>query len=196
MFKLFLALVFLSAAAQAKEPRKEATVKKTQAYERYAMEGNHFKCDFPKGWTTSRDSIADKVEKVYGAEAVGPRTKEGAPVRISVDYYSKENTLFKDSSEYLDRNTKEGILKIKEDKYGPAKDITVAGLKGKIFERETSIYLPPNNPMAVKVAIKEKVTVLAAKEGFYVLRYYAPAAMYVKHLSAYDKTLKSFEPGH
>lgn len=197
MIKLFLALVFLSAAAQAKEPvKKEATVKKNQAYEQYSMEGNHFKCAFPKGWAISRDTIADKVEKVYGAEAVGPRTKEGAPVRISVDYYSQENTLFRDSSEYLDRNTKEGIIKIKEDKYGPVKDVTVAGLKGKIFERETSIYLPPNNPMSVKVAIKEKVSVLAAKEGFYVLRYYAPLSMYAKHLPAYDKALKSFSPGH
>lgn len=196
MTGLALAVLFLSGALHAKQPGQAALANKTPDYTRYAIEGDHFKCDFPKGWEVGRDTIADKVEKVYGAEAVGSRTKEGAPVKISVDYYSKENTLFKDSAGYLDRNAKEGLIKIKENRYGPVKDAVVAGLKGKIFERETSIYLPPGNPMAARVAIKEKTAVLTAKEGFYVLRYYAPASLYQKHLPAYDRTLKSFEAGH
>lgn len=195
MAGLLLTVLFLSGTIQAKEPGKAAAANESRAYRRYAMEGDRFKCDFPKGWEIGRDRIADKVEKVYGAEAVGPRTKEGAPVKISVEYYSKENTLFKDSAGYLDRNAKEGPLKIKENKYGPVTDVLVAGLKGKIFERETSIYLPPGNPMAARVAIKEKVAVLTANDGFYVLRYYAPASLYLKHLPAYDRTLKSFQAG-
>lgn len=184
------AVLFLAAAAPAGAAGKAAA-----AYTRYAVDGGYFECDLPEDWKIGRDRIADNVEKVYGAEAVGPRTKEGAPVRISVDYYSKENTLFKDGADYLDRNAKEGPVKIKENRYGPVKALAAAGLAGKIFERESSIYLPPGNPMASRVPVKEKVAVLTANEGFYVLRYYAPAALYQKHLPAYDRLLKSFKAG-
>ncbi|MCG2676857.1 WD40 repeat domain-containing protein [bacterium] len=158
------------------------------------LEAHYFTCDLPDGWGINRDKITAEAEKVYGLEAVGPRTKEGVPVRITVNYYSRDNTLFKNSSEYVDRNSKESIIKIKGNKYSPVKAITVSGRKAKTFERETSIYLPPDTPWAREVRIKEKLVVVSASEGFYVLRYYAQASVYEKYFTCFERVLKSFTP--
>jgi len=166
----------------------------TETQKQYTIEGNYFKCELPDGWSINRDKISDEAEKVYGVEAVGPRTKEGVPVRITVDYYSANNTLFKNSSEYIDRNSKANLIKIKGYKYGPVKTITVSGRKAKTFEKETSIFLPPHSPMSVEIAIKKKLVVLPASEGFYVLLYYAQASVYEKYLSCFERALKSFTP--
>jgi WD40 repeat protein len=158
------------------------------------LEAHYFKCELPDGWGINRDKFAAEAEKVYGVEAVGPRAEGRVPVRITVDYYSRDNTLFKNSSEYIDRNSKANLIKIKGDKYGPVKTITVSGRKAKTFERETSLYLPSNTPWATEVRIKEKLVVVSASEGFYVLRYYAPASVYKKYFPCFEKVLKSFTP--
>lgn len=159
----------------------------------YTIEGNYFKCDLPDGWGVNRDRLADEVEKVYGLEVVGPRTKEGVPVRITVDYYSRDNTLFESSAEYIKRNTARLII-IKGDRYSPVRTIKVANRDAKTFETEITDYSPPSSPMAVEIAIKNKLVVLPASEGFYVLRYYAPASVYEKYFFLFEKTLKSFTP--
>ncbi len=166
----------------------------TETPKQYVIEGNYFKCELPDGWSINRNKISDEASKVYGMEAVGPRTKQGVPVRITVDYYSANNTLFKNSSEYIDRNSKESLIKIKGDKYGPVKTITVSGRKAKTFEKETSIYLPPNSPMAVEIPIKRKLVVLPASEGFYVLYYDAPASVYEEYFPCFERVLESFTP--
>ncbi len=195
-FAIILAILFAAPASQAKESAKEAVMKKSGLYKQYIIKEEHFRCELPENWSTNVGGLSDKIERVYGVEAVGPGTEEGVPVRITVDYYSASNTLFKSSSEYIDCNSKEGPIKIKGDKYGPVKTITVSQHKAKTFERETSIYLPPDTPMAKEVRIKEKIVVVSASEGFYVLRYYAGASEYTKYSAIFEHTLKSFRPAH
>lgn len=194
---LGLALIFaFCAAAQGAKPTKEAAMKKSGLYKQYIIKEEHFRCELPENWSANVDRLADKIERVYGVEAVGPGTEEGVPVRITVDYYSAGNTLFKSSGEYIDCNSKEGPIKIKGDKYGPVKTITVSQREAKTFEKETSIYLPPDTPMAKEVRIKENIVVVSASEGFYVLRYYAGASEYTEYSAIFEHTLKSFKPAH
>jgi len=166
----------------------------TQPQKQYAIEGNYFKCDLPEGWIIHRDKFTDEAEKIYGVEAIGPRTKKGVPVRITVDYYSPGNTLFKNSGEYIDRNSKENLIKIEGDRYSPVRTIKLSNRDAKTFEKETTAYFPPNSPMAEEIAIKEKLVVLLALEGFYVLHYYAPTSVYEKYFSCFERVLKSFTP--
>ncbi len=187
---------FAATAAQAKKSQKEAAMKKSRSYKQYIIKEEHFRCELPENWSANTASLSDKVERIYGVEAVGPGTEGGVPVRITVDYYSPGNTLFKNSGEYIDRNSKESLIKIKGDKYGPVKTITVSQRKAKTFEKETSIYLPPDTPMAKEVRIKQKVIVLPASEGFYVLRYYAGVREYPKYLTMFEHTVRSFRPAH
>ncbi len=179
---LFAGAAFFYSPAQATE------------YIQYAIEGNYFKCDIPKGWRINRDKFADEAEKVYGVEAVGPRTKEGVPVRITMDYFSRDNTLFRGPSEYINRHTSAGVIKIEGDRYGPVKTITLSNRRAKTFEKETTAYFPPNSPMAAEIAIKEKLVVLPASEGFYALRYYAQASAYEKYFYLFERVLESFVP--
>jgi len=166
----------------------------TETQKQYTIEGNYFKCELPDGWSINRDKFTDKAEKVYGMEAVGARTKQGVPVRITVDYYSRDNTLFKSPAEFIKRNTTPGPIKIEGDRYSPVKAIKVANRRAKTFERGTSAFFPPKSPMAEEIAIKEKLVVLPASEGFYVLRYYAPTSVYEKYFPWFERVLESFTP--
>lgn len=187
-----------STAAQAKKSPKEAAMKKSRSYKQYIIKEEHFRCELPENWSANVAGLSDKIERIYGVEAVGPGPERGVPVRITVDYYSPNNTLFKNSGEYIDRNSKETLIKIKGDKYGPVKTITVSQRKAKTFEKETSIYLPPDTPIAKEVRIREKVIVLpaSASEGFYVLRYYAGVREYPKYSAMFEHTVRSFRPAH
>ena len=185
-------------AAQAKKSPKEAVMKKSRLYKQYIIKEEHFRCELPENWSVNVNRLSDKIEKIYGVEAVGPGTEGRVPVRITVDYYSPGNTLFKNSGEYIDRNSKESLIKIKGDKYGPVKTITVSQRKAKTFEKETAMYLPPDTPMAKEVRIKAKVIVLpaSASEGFYVLRYHAGVREYPKYSAMFEHTVRSFRPAH
>ena len=165
-----------------------------ETQKQYTIEGNYFKCELPDGWSINRSKISDEAEKVYGVWALGPRTKEGVAVMITVDYYSMDNTLFKSPAEFIKRNTTPGPIKIEGDRYSPVKTIKVANRNAKSFEKETSIFLPPNTPWAREIAIKEKKVVLPASEGFYVLLYYAQASVYEKYFPWFERVLKSFTP--
>ncbi len=193
MKKLFISLLILSISFCAYAGK--GRVMQKQQYRQYIMEGGYFKCEIPKDWAAARFETSEKLRKIYGVEISYPGAQGGAAVKIDIDYYAKDTPLFKDMEDFIKRNSQDPIVKIKENKYGPVKDILAAGRNGKTFERETFVFIPPDSTTAVKTAIKEKLAVIPAKEGFYALRYYSPSSAYKKHMPIFDKVLKSFQPG-
>ncbi|MCX5791965.1 MAG: hypothetical protein NTY45_07075 [Elusimicrobia bacterium] len=162
----------------------------------YVIEGGHYKIDFPKGWQVSRSAVYDKAEKVFGAEAVDPRGADGVPVRISADYYTAGNLLFKSQQEYIDSNSKPAVLALPDDKFGPVKTAEVAGRRASVFEKESARLLPHGSPDAKKYPVLERTAVISAKEGFYVVKLTAPKARAAASRKLFEAALKSFRPAH
>ena len=162
----------------------------------YEMEGGYYKINFPKGWQVSRSAVYDKAEKVFGAEAVDPRGADGVPARISADYYTAGNLLFKNQQDYIDSNSKPAVLALPDDKFGPVKTAEVAGRRASIFEKESARLVPHGSPDAKKIPVLERTAVIPAKEGFYVVKLTAPKTRAADSLKLFEAALKSFRPAH
>ena len=131
-------------------------------------------------------------DKVYGIEITSRTPDSLLPYAIYVNYYSKENTEFAGYSNYISKNSK-NILKVKDNKYGTVTKTILQGRKAKTFTRETFVYLPPEKPSAKKYYLKEKLIVINAKEGFFVLKYSAPKEQYKTYLKTFQKVADSLK---
>jgi hypothetical protein len=157
--------------------------------------GEHFRCRLPAGWTQSWAPRLARVEKVYGLEASAPGQPEGPAVRITVDYFAGDNAVHKGADAYVAAHSRRNqALRMPGEKYGPVSGVELGGRRGRVFERETFAFWPPDHPRAGKVPMRERFVVLPAKEGFYALSYSAPAPLYERYRSAFEVVLESFVP--
>lgn len=164
------------------------------AAEACRSEGN-FTCRLPSGWTPSRAPRLERVEKVYGVEALAPGSPDGPAVRVTVDYFAPGNAVHKDADAYIAAHArKKKGFRLPGEKYGPAAEAKAGGRSGRAFERETFAFWPPDSPRAEKILMRERFVVLPAREGFYALSYSAPASLCEKHRPDFEAVLGSFTP--
>ena len=160
-------------------------------------EGTYFTVDLPPGWE-KRDSpfgLSAKEKKVFGVEVFGPASSDNIFTRISVYYYAPGNLLHKTYEKFIKVHSRPALgANLDGKKYGPVKNGTVAERKAMLFERFVFEYIPPESIKPKKVAVYEHFAVVPAKEGFYVLRYYAPKEIAKANLKAFEDTLNSFKP--
>jgi len=183
-------LSLLSAAACAGAQAKAKGVQ----YKAYAMDNNYFSCSVPSAWTLERDKDKDEEYKIYEIELVSPKPDK-APISIFVSYYPKDNEDFNGSEDFIKRNSRNvaGETKNSREVFEPAKKIVLAGRKGTELSRERMVYLHPESKSDDSVQLKEKLYVLPAKEGFYVLHFSAPKTAFIENLPVFEKIAKSFK---
>lgn len=184
----FLFLVFVIAVFPGTSESSEQFIK-------YAMDNNYFTCEIPAIWQFERDKETDAEYKIYEIQLIGP-SADNASSEIYVSYYAQDNEDFTDYNIFLVRNSKNilGETKSKRENYGPVNKVVLNGRKTFELERERMVYLHPQSKSDESIHIKEKLYVLPAKEGFYVLHYSAPKLLYDEQLSVFERVVQTFNP--
>jgi len=193
MKNIILAVSMLSLVSVAACAGAQAKAKAVQ-FTPYAMDNNYFTCSVPADWSLERDQEKDEDYKIYEIQLLAPKS-EKASTAINVSYYAKDNEDFSDYQNFISRNSKNvlGETKSAREMYEPLKKVTLAGRKGFELSNEVMEYLHPESKSDESVQMKEKMYVLPAKEGFYVLKFSAEKTAFIANLPIFEKVAKSFK---
>ncbi len=157
---------------------------------RLGIAGGYFTCALPAGWSRQDDELKPG-DTTYQLLLIGRRA-ENAPVLIFLSFFGPGNDDFKDSADFVTRNTTD----FWEDKpKTEARKTTLNGRNALWWEWEEKTFLHPESKSDESVMIKEKFYVLLAKDrvGFFVLHYSAPSSVFAEHLPVFEKVAGSFE---
>ena len=86
-----------------------------------------------------------------------------------------------------------GETKNSREVFEPAKDIKLSGRKALLLSRERMVSLHPKSKSDETVQLKEKLYVLPAQDGFYVLHFSAQKTAFIANLPVFEKIAKSFK---
>lgn len=197
MKNIILTVTLLSLAAAACAGSVKAAPKARAAapqYKTYAMDNKYFSCSIPAAWALERDKDKDEQYKIYEIQLLAPKSGK-APTSIFVSYYAKDSEDFDGYQDYIDRNSTNalGETKSERENYEPVKKITLGKRKAFELSSETMEYLHPESKSDESVQLKEKLYVLPAVEGFYVLKFNAPKTEFLENLPVFEKVAKSFK---
>lgn len=196
MKKLTLALITICVAASAAmaAPAAKTKAKAEAPFKEYAMENGFFTCSIPSDWSVEHDADKDAEYKIYEIQLIAPKGDK-APVFIYVSYYAKDNEDFNNYEDFVRRNSRNvaGETRNKRELYETPKKIELSGRKAVELVRERMVYLHPETKSDDSVQLKEKMYVLPAKEGFYVMHFSAPKAAFITNLKVFEKVAKSFK---
>jgi hypothetical protein len=164
--------------------------------EEYVSDGRYFSVLLPKGWSKDEAIMTRRKMKIYGVEIGMPLQKEDSfPVKITIEYYAKENVLYKTPEEFIKRLSQpDPTLPRMGREYGPITNTSIAGVKAKQFERNIPKFVPPHADEPKEIRIYEKYIVIPAKDGFYVFTYQSPVEKAKFHIQTFEKILSSFKP--
>jgi hypothetical protein len=189
------ALFFMAASACAGAAVKGgASARARVQFKAYSMDNNYFACSIPEAWSLEREKEKDERYKIYEIQLLAPES-EKAPTSVFVSYYAKDNEDFNSHQDYIDRNSKNiaGETKSPRERYEPVKKTTLGGRSGFMLTRERMVYLHPESKSDDSVQLKEKMYILPAKEGFYVLHFSAAKTAFLENLPVFEKIAKSFK---
>lgn len=184
--RALLAVILLAGAASAAPAKRAAKGRPEAAMSRVEdVAQGRFKAAVPKGWRVTKDVDGT------GLQATGPGGKDAPAPTASAVYYPNGNAYFKDAAAFLARQTAPSPVPVAGEKTGPVEAATLAGRKAQRLSRDTfAVYHPPAAEPR-EVAVKEEVTVVAGKDGFWVVTLSAPAAAWAKNAPAF----KTFRDG-
>lgn len=159
-------------------------------------EGGYFSVVMPGGWIKKEAEfgLSSGEKKVYGVEFVGP-VSGGLTAKISVHYYAPGNLLHKTPERFVKLHSQPAIgINLDGKVYSKVTDGRVGNFFARIFSRKVFEYMPSNVVDPEKILVYESFAVVPLKNGFFVLRYYAPADIAKANLMAYETILNSFKP--
>ena len=194
IFSVIFILSLATAAACAGTVKRGADAKPQTQFKGYYMDNNYFSCSIPSNWTLVREKEKDEEYNIYEIQLLAPKS-EKVPTSVFVSYYAKDNEDFTDYRNFISRNSKNvlGETKSARENYEPAKKIKLAGRNGFELANEVLEYLDPQTKSDESVQMKEKMYVLPAKDGFYVLKFSAAKDAFTENLPAFEKIAKSFK---
>lgn len=192
MKNLILAVSMLSFLAAAACAGAQAKAKGVH-YKPYSMDNGYFTCSVPADWSLERDQEKDEQYKIYEIQLLSPKA-EKAPTSIFVSYYAKDNADFNDYQDFVRRNSRNvaGETRNSREIFEPAKDVKLSGRKALLLARERVVSLHPKSKSDETVQLKEKLYVLPARDGFYVLHFSAQKTAFMANLPVFEKIAKSF----
>ncbi|MCX5792853.1 MAG: hypothetical protein NTY45_11670 [Elusimicrobia bacterium] len=193
MKNLILAVSLLSVMCAAACAGAQAKAR-AMPFKSYSMDNKYFTCSIPAAWTLERDKDKDAEYKIYEIQLLAPKADK-APTSVFVSYYAKDNEDFFGYEDFVKRNSKNvaGETKNARELYEPPKNVTLAGRKAVELTRERMVYLHPETKSDESVQLKEKLYVLPAREGFYVLHFSAAKTAFLENAAVFEKIARSFQ---
>ena len=196
MRKIFIPLMAVCFAAGALYAGGVAPAPKAAApqFKKYSMDHGYFSCSIPAAWSLEREKEKEEEYRIFEIQLLAPKADK-APTTVFVSYYAKENEDFDGPADFIDRNSTNALGETKSlrENYEPVKKITLNGRKAFELSREKLAYLHPESKSDDSVQLKEKLYVLPAKQGFYVLHFSAPKDLFAENLPVFEKIAKSFK---
>ncbi|MDD5210101.1 MAG: hypothetical protein PHV36_11990 [Elusimicrobiales bacterium] len=165
-------------------------------FQEYTSDGAFFTAQVPVDWDKSESISEGRLNREFGVSLKGPKSKDGAYLRITLLYYAPDHARFKTVEKYLRLNSRpDPLLTIKGETYSRVSAIVVAHRPAKQFERRTFDFIPPYGVDPKKVPVYEyRVVFPGKKEGIYVLIYHAPEDLKKENLAVFKKIMASFKP--
>jgi hypothetical protein len=173
---------------------------------------DHFTCEVPAGWSKEEhhSGLSPDEKKVYGIILNGPGFG-AVPIKIDLHYYAAGNLLYRSPEHYIKVFSQPSLgIALEGDQYGPVTEVIVFARVAKTFERLKNLYtadpvlgLPYDKAgkvyeqgemMAKPFPVREQFVVVPAEEGFYALRYSAPAEHFIKFIDLFVRVKQSFHP--
>lgn len=124
---------------------------------------------------------------------VGPADANDVSVLITLRHYPPGDADFASLEAFVARQTAPPAFK-SSPRTETRPDVTVARRKAKAFARDGAEFVPPSSRDTKEVPMREELVAVPAKEGFYLLTYYAPKSLHKKHRRSFESVLKSFKP--
>lgn len=159
-------------------------------------EGSYFSVTVPKDWTKKEEllGLTDADRKVYGSEFFGPAAG-GFAVRVGIHYYAPGNLVHATPEKFIKLHSQPALgANLNGKVFGKVQEGKAGNYYAKVFERKTFEYEPKDALHPKKIHIYEKFHVVPVKNGFYVLRYYAPMDLAKASLKQYEALVASFKP--
>lgn len=186
----FFLVTALLLAGQAQAGPQKGNPRRTEAVMSRVEDvtAGRFKATVPKGWRATKDAEGGALQ------VTGPEGSGGPAPKASAVFYAKGNPHFKDAADFLVRQTAPTPVPIEGEKTGPVEAVKLSGRGAKRLRRDTfAVYRPPGGEPR-DVALREEVTVLEGKEGFWVLTETAPPATWTRHKAAFAVFRDGFRP--
>lgn len=183
-------LSFMAAAACAGAQARPKAAK----FKPFSMTNNYFSCQVPADWALERDKDKDEEYRIYEIQLIAPKTGKEA-TSIFVAYYAEDNEDFNGYEDFVKRNSRNvaGETKNSRETYEPASETALSGRKAILLARERKVFLFPQSKSDESVQLKEKLYVLPAKKGFFVLHFSAEKAAFAANLKTFEKVAASFK---
>ncbi len=176
--------------------------------EPYRSPDQSFVVNVPRGWKKleSGHPYGD-LTTISGVRLVGPVAPGSVPVTISVLHYSGEH-LFRTPEEFI-HNELNSIVRIDDEHAAPLTERRTARWSGRTFYTKTFelVFLPQLNPQPLpegvvvelapphkRIDMMNQYIVIAAREGFFVLKLSAPEGLMKINQSLFDDITESFQP--
>jgi len=194
MKNIFLTATVIFFTAGALYAGGAAAAPKAAQFKKYSMDHGYFSCLVPSSWTLEREKERDAAYGIFEIQLVAPGQGK-APTTVFVSYYSAHNDDFDGYADFIDRNSTNALGETRSDteNYEPVKKIKLGVRKGYELAREKTVFLHPESKSDENVLLKEKLYVLPARAGFYVLQFSAPADRFAENLPVFEKIAVSFK---
>lgn len=155
----------------------------------------YYSYEMPKEWSEYSDGAKCKSRGAYFTALSAPETGDVFSTDIYLFYYSPENAQFPEYAKYINANSRNifGETETQTEKYEPVKEITFEGKKAFLLERKNKSFANNHSKSSESAWKKERIYVIPAEKGFYVLHYSAEEGEYDKHIRTFEKLAKSFK---
>jgi hypothetical protein len=163
-------------------------------FKKYSMDHGYFSCMIPVSWSINREKERDEDYKIFEVQLLAPKSDKSA-ISIFVSYYAAENEDFDGYEDFIDRNSANalGETKSERENYEPVRKIKLWGRRAFELVREKMVYLHPESKSDESAQIKEKMYILPAKQGFYVMHFSSPKDAFQENLPVFERVAKSFK---
>jgi len=149
----------------------------------------------PASWKANTNPAEDEEYKVYEAKMFPASTSKKMPSYIYVSYFAENNEDIATWQEFVRVNSQNILRRGKTtewEKYEPVRETVLAGRKAYVVARNCRHFLNPNSKDDSYVMKKEKMYVLPASKGYYVIRYASDEKSFNENIKAFESIAASF----
>ncbi len=146
-------------AAAADEPFRFRMVECPEGY---------FRCEVPDSWQLIRDRREEARTHYHGVYFFPAAEKEIRPT-LSVRYFAPDNTYFASAEAYINRQTKPGIITLRDETVSAVRECVVDGRPASAFTRHSVDFYPPESIDTEKIPVRSEYLVIPHRTGFVVV---------------------------
>ena len=159
------------------------------------VSNNWFSFSMPAAWNAGTNEDEDNEYKVYEAKIFIPKSGVKMQSYIYVSYFAEDNEDIATYQEFIRVNSQNILRKapVEWEKYEPVTETKIAGRKAYVVARNCRHFLNPNSKDDSYVMKKEKMYVLPASKGYYVIRYGAEENFFNLNIDTFEKIASSFK---